>query len=84
MLNLDIEGFEKDILEDFFSCGVHPWIVCVEEIGLLAQNIHKGEIFELMKNNGYILGSRTFLSSIYVLENKLNVLPSHYIKELNI
>ncbi len=84
LLNLDIEGFEKDILEDFFSCGVHPWIVCVEEIGLLVQNIHKGEIFELMKNNGYILGSRTFLSSIYVLENKLNDLPSHYIKELNI
>jgi|TARA_S200000501_G_scaffold350569_1_gene367695 FkbM family methyltransferase len=82
LLNLDIEGFEIDILEDFFSCSVRPWIVCVEEIGVLAENIENGEIYKLMKNNGYILGSRTFLSSIYVLESKLDSLPSHYIKEL--
>ena len=67
----------------FFSCEVYPWIVCVEEIGLLAENIDEGEIFKLMKNYGYILGSRTFLSSIYVLKSKLGALPSHYIKELN-
>ena len=68
--------------EDFFSWSVRPWIVCVEEIGVLAENIENGEIYKLMKNNGYILGSRTFLSSIYVLESKLDSLPSHYIKEL--
>ena len=82
LLNLDIEGFEIDILEDLFSNNVYPWVVCVEELGQVAETLHNGEIYKLMKNNGYILGSRTFLSSIYVLKNKLSHLPSPYIKEL--
>tara|TARA_Y100000385_G_C13084970_1_gene635965 strand:- start:2051 stop:2251 length:201 start_codon:yes stop_codon:yes gene_type:complete len=31
LLNLDIEGFELDVLNDLFSCKVYPWVVCVEE-----------------------------------------------------
>ena len=84
LLNLDIEGFEIDILEDFFSYKIHPWVVCVEEIGQTTETLQNGEIYKLMKNNGYILGSRTFLSSIYVLKNQLNHLPSPFIKELEI
>jgi FkbM family methyltransferase len=84
MLNLDIEGFEIDILEDFFSCNVYPWTVCVEELGQTSETLQNGEIFKLMKGNGYILGSRTFLSSIYILKNKLDILPSPFIKELDI
>lgn len=82
LLNLDIEGFEVDILEDLFSHNVFPWVVCVEELGQMAETLQNGEIYKLMKNNGYILGSRTFLSSIYVLKNQLSHLPSPYIKEL--
>lgn len=84
LLSLDIEGFEKEILEDFFSNDLFPWAVCVEEIGQTAETLTNGEIHGLMKDNGYILGSRTFLSSIYILRKQLTKLPSDYIKELNI
>ena len=84
LLNLDIEGFEIDILNDLFSCKVYPWIICVEELGKVAETLKNGEIHRLMTNNGYILGSRTFLSSIYILKNIISKLPSPYIKELEI
>ena len=84
LLSLDIEGFEIEILDDFFSNNLYPWAVCVEEIGQTVETLHNGDIHKLMKDNGYILGSRTFLSSIYVLRDKLKNLPSDYIKELNI
>ena len=80
----DIEGFEIDILNDLFSCKVYPWVICVEELGKVAETLKNGEIHRLMTNNGYILGSRTFLSSIYILKNIISQLPSPYIKELEI
>lgn len=82
LLNLDIEGFEIEILNDFFTYNVYPWVVCVEEIGDTAETLKSGEVCQLMKSKGYILGSRTFLSSIYILKDKLIYLPSPYIKEL--
>lgn len=84
LLNLDIEGFEIDILEDLFLDKVNPWVVCVEEIGRTADDIGDGDIYKLMKKNGYILGSKTFLSSIYILNNKLKNLPSDFIKTLEL
>ncbi len=84
LLNLDIEGFEIDILEDIFANEIYPWVVCVEELGQLAETIRSGDIHRLMTSKGYILGSRTFLSSIYILRNQINNLPSPYIKELKI
>ena len=84
LLNLDIEGFEIDILEDLFTYKVNPWVVCVEEIGRTAEDIGDGDIYKLMKKNGYILGSKTFLSSIYILNNKLKNLPSDFVKTLEL
>jgi len=84
LLNLDIEGFELDILQDFFSCDVYPWVVCVEELGKTADTLKDGEIYKLMIKRGYILGSRTFLSSIYILKEQIGKLPSPYIKELKL
>ncbi|RPG75820.1 MAG: FkbM family methyltransferase [Euryarchaeota archaeon TMED85] len=84
LLNLDIEGFEIDILNEFFYLKKFPWVICVEEIGKTADSIKNGEIYKIMKNNGYILGARTFLSSIYVLNKKLYDLPSDFIKELEV
>ena len=84
LLNIDIEGFEIDILEDFFICNTYPWIVCVEEIGQTAESLKTKEIYKLMEKNGYMLGSRTFLSSFYVLRSKLKELPSDFVKELDI
>lgn len=84
LLSLDIQGFEFDILNDFFTCNIFPWIICVEEIGKTADTLKNGKIYSLMKNNNYMLGSRTFLSSIYVLKNKIDQLLSPYIKELQL
>tara|TARA_B110000008_G_scaffold268907_1_gene297541 strand:+ start:8745 stop:9494 length:750 start_codon:yes stop_codon:yes gene_type:complete len=84
LLNLDIEGFEIDILYDFFSCNVYPWAVCVEELGQTAETVKNTEIYQLMLDNGYILGSRTFLSSIYILKNQLSHLPSPYLNDFEI
>jgi FkbM family methyltransferase len=84
LLNLDIEGFEIDILNDLFSGEVYPWVICVEELGQTAETLNNGDIYRLMIDNGYTLGSRTFLSSIYILKNIINQLPSPYVKELKI
>lgn len=84
LLNLDIEGFEIEVLNDLFHKNIYPWIVCVEEIGHTAYSLEKGDIYNLMNDKGYILGARTFLSSIYVNKQKITQLPSPYIKELKL
>ena len=50
LLNLDIEGFEIDILEDLFSDSVYPWVICVEELGQTAETLNNGDIHRLMTN----------------------------------
>ena len=84
LLNLDIEGFEIDILEDLFSVRSYPWVVCVEELGKTAETLNNGDIHQLMTSNGYMLGARTFLSSIYILKSIIGRLPSPYVKELKL
>ncbi len=81
-LNIDTEGFEYEICKDFFLEKKFPWIICVEELGYNAENIVSSNIYKLMKENNYGLGSRTFLSSIYIRNDKLSKLPSPYLKEL--
>ena len=82
LLNIDTEGFEYLICKEFFLEKKFPWIICVEELGYNVENIVLSKVFKLMKENGYILGSRTFLSSIYLKKDKLSELPSPYLKEL--
>ena len=81
-LNIDTEGFEYEICNDFFVEKKFPWIICVEELGYNAENIFSSKVYKLMKENNYCLGSRTFLSSIYLRNDKLSQLPSPYLKEL--
>lgn len=81
LLNIDVEGFEKTILDTFFLKKIFPWVVCVEEIGYVAEDIHGTKINELMKKNGYKLGMRTFLSSIYIRNSIINKLKSPFTKE---
>lgn len=82
LLNIDTEGFEYEICKDFFLEKKFPWIICVEELGYTADNIFSSNLYKLMKENNYKLGSRTFLSSIYLRKEKLSQLPSPYLKEL--
>lgn len=81
LLNLDIEGFEKEILVSFFSEKIFPWVICVEDLGLLADDIDKSKIDILMKKNNYVLGMKTFLSSIYIYKPSISKLKSPYVNE---
>jgi hypothetical protein len=82
LLNLDTEGFEYEICENFFLEKVFPWMICIEELGYTAENVTTSKIYELMKNNNYLLASRTFLTSIYIKKDKIPILPSPFLKEL--
>ena len=81
LLNLDIEGFEKEILVSFFSEKIFPWVICVEDLGFLTDDLDKSEIDILMKKNNYALGMKTFLSSIYIYKPSISKLKSPYVKE---
>jgi FkbM family methyltransferase len=82
LLSLDTEGFEFEILEKFFSSSCYPWVVCVEELGHTAESVLNGVIYKLMSENNYMLGAKTFLSSIYIRKDVLKKMPSVYVKEL--
>lgn len=81
LLSIDVEGMEKNILSSFFESRILPWVVCVEDLGHLAQDIPTTSIHKLMVKNGYKLGMRTFLSSIYILESKIQYLKSPFTNE---
>jgi len=83
-LNIDTEGFEKSILEDFFSLGKFPWIICVEELGKTLDSLVHGDLHNLMTEKGYILGAKTFLTSIYIKQDKFAELPSPFVREINL
>jgi len=82
LINIDVEGMELEILKQIFSEGLSPWILCIEELGMFAETIPQGEIYSLLKENGYIFASRTFLTSIYVKKENIHMMPSPYVKEL--
>jgi len=83
-LNIDIEGMEIDILKEVFRNKFYPWVICIEEIGKTSETVLQGDIYDLAKANGYIFASRTFLSSIYVKLDKIELMPSPYLDELNV
>jgi len=84
LLNIDIEGMEIDILKEVFRNKFYPWVICIEEIGKTSETVLQGDIYDLTKANGYIFASRTFLSSIYVKLDKIELMPSPYLDELNV
>jgi len=74
--------FQKgDIRDSFFLKKIFPWVVCVEELGYVAEDIPGKKINELMKRNGYKLGMRTFLSSIYIRKSVIKKFKSPFTKE---
>jgi len=80
-LSIDVEGMEKSILTSFFEIKILPWVVCVEDLGYLAEDIPSTSMHELMVSNGYKIGMRTFLSSIYILKSKISNLKSPFTDE---
>lgn len=84
LLNLDTEGGELGILNQFFSENIFPWFICVEELGFIAGNLVESELNKLVLNNDYILVSKTFLSSIYMKKGTHNLLRSDFVKGLDL
>ena len=84
LLNLDTEGDELNILHSIFSLKVNPWVICVKDLGYSASTVMSGEIHQLLHQRGYILVSRTFMSSIYVREDITQNLLSPYIRDLKL
>lgn len=82
LLNLDTEGYEQSILESLFNLNVNPWVICVEDLGYLAETVINSDIHNLLYQKNYILFVRTFLSSIYVRKDVIRSLVSPYIREL--
>ncbi len=82
ILNLDIEGGEKEILQDFMNLKIFPWVICVEELGIFSDQISKkSEIYQILSSNSYIFMSRTFLSSFYIHKDSIKLLNSPYLKD---
>lgn len=81
LLSIDVEGLEMNILTSFFETKILPWVICVEDLGYLAQDLPSTSIHKLMVSNGYKLGMRTFLSSIYILESRISSLKSPFTSE---
>jgi len=67
VLNIDIEGFEYEVIKSII-CDIRilPKVICVEQISMDCKNVLQTNIYKTLSNNGYILLSKTMLSSIYV------------------
>ena len=81
-LNIDIEGLENDIIKSLIKKKVLPWCIAIEELGTTCENLKSSKIKKILNKSGYFLGSKTFLTSIYIRKNILKRLPSKYVKEI--
>jgi len=81
-LNIDIEGLENIIIRPLLRKKILPWCLAIEELGKTSENINSSKIKKFLNRNGYILGSRTFFTSIYIRKNIIKKLPSQYVKEI--
>ncbi len=85
ILNLDIEGGEKEILQDFMNLKVFPWVICVEELGIFSDHLSKqSDIYKLLNKNSYIFFSKTFLSSIYIHKDSIKKFNTPYLNDFNL
>lgn len=68
LLNIDVEGFEKEILEGIDFKLNYPKIICVETADYSPNGKGKKrvELMNLIESNGYYLYADTNLNSIYV------------------
>lgn len=81
-LNIDIEGMEDIIIKSLLKNKILPWCLAIEELGKTTENINSSKIKKFLNRNGYILGSRTFFTSIYIRKDIIKKLPSPYLKEI--
>jgi hypothetical protein len=67
ILSIDVEGFDLEVLKSNDWSRVIPRVICVEELGNL-QPLEDlpSQIQMYLEMQGYILKTRTILSSIFV------------------
>ena len=83
LLNIDTEGYEINICNDFFEQKIFPWVICVEELGLTVDDMHKSPVKKILEKSNYLLASKTLLSSIYIRNDIFKKLKSPYMKDYN-
>ena len=81
-LNIDIEGLENNIIKSLLKKKILPWCIAIEELGTTCENLNSSKIKKNLNKYGYFLGSKTFLTSIYIRKDILKKLPSKYVKEI--
>jgi FkbM family methyltransferase len=84
LVSIDVEGLELEIIKEFIRKDIFPWVFCVEELSYTLVDIKTSEIYEFLINNGYVLISRTFLSSVYILKSALPKLINNHTKIWNV
>jgi len=84
LVSIDVEGLEFEIIQEFIRKDIFPWVFCVEQLSYTLVDIKTSYIYEFLLNNGYVLISRTFLSSIYILESSLPKLINNHTKIWNV
>lgn len=84
LISIDVEGLEYEILQEFIGKNIFPWVFCVEELSFVAYDISTSKVYKYLTSKGYKLISRTFLSSIYILDSALPNLINNNTKIWNL
>ena len=82
-LNIDIEGLEEGVVKSIVNKKIYPWCIAIEEVGKTYEEMRRSKIKKFLNKKGYILASKTFLTSIYIRKNIIKKLPSKYVKAIN-
>jgi FkbM family methyltransferase len=67
-VNLDVEGLDEEILLDFPFDKYRPYIFCIETVRYTenASSEKRKKIFEIMKNQGYMVFADTYVNTIFI------------------
>lgn len=72
-INLDVEGFDEEILKTFPFARYRPALFCIETVHYTADatSEKRQEIFRLMEENGYESFADTYINTIFI-DKQLN------------
>jgi FkbM family methyltransferase len=69
LLNIDIEGMDLECLQGLDFNKYKPFCICIEDIDFDMHNPQASDIFQLLSKQGYILYSRTWITSLFFHPN---------------
>ena len=78
-LNIDVEGFDFNVLSSLDFSEIKPTMICIEENNYNTQKILETNTHKYLQNNGYFLTSKIGVSLIYIdqtYESKMNEIMS--------